>query len=195
MAVNKTDNYKLNAPKNLNDWSGVFDGTPIKWRPYNNVAEFLARKPSLLRFETEEFYVRSTTDAKKVDVYLLDSDLVPYKQETGGGGGGSYTDSQIKTKYENNPDTNALTDARKNKLDAIDMSTKVDKVAGERLINASEITKLSNQSGTNTGDNATNSQYSGLAGSKLDASQKATANGVASLDATGKIPTSQLPAT
>ncbi|MFA9192750.1 hypothetical protein AAGV28_15360, partial [Flavobacterium sp. FZUC8N2.13] len=32
------------------------------------------------------------------------------------------------------------------------LDTKVDKVDGERLINASEITKLSNQSGTNTGD-------------------------------------------
>jgi hypothetical protein len=32
------------------------------------------------------------------------------------------------------------------------LDTKVDKVAGERLINAAEITKLSNQSGTNTGD-------------------------------------------
>lgn len=32
---------------------------------------------------------------------------------------------------------------------------KVDKVAGERLINTTEITKLSNQSGTNTGDETT----------------------------------------
>jgi hypothetical protein len=36
-----------------------------------------------------------------------------------------------------------------------DMALKVDKVAGERLINAVEITKLSNQSGTNTGDETT----------------------------------------
>lgn len=36
-------------------------------------------------------------------------------------------------------------------IDALD-SNKVDKVAGERLINAAEITKLGNQSGTNTGD-------------------------------------------
>ncbi|MFV8339127.1 hypothetical protein ACNQGL_07635 [Flavobacterium sp. LB3P21] len=43
-----------------------------------------------------------------------------------------------------------------------DISGKVDKVTGERLINALEITKLSNQSGTNTGDNAVNSNYSGL---------------------------------
>lgn len=39
----------------------------------------------------------------------------------------------------------------KNMIDVI-ATTKVDKVAGERLINAAEITKLGNQSGTNTGD-------------------------------------------
>jgi hypothetical protein len=37
---------------------------------------------------------------------------------------------------------------------------KIDKVAGERLINAAEITKLANQSNVNTGDNAVNSNYS-----------------------------------
>lgn len=37
----------------------------------------------------------------------------------------------------------------------IDISGKVDKVAGERLVNATEITKLSNQSGVNTGDETT----------------------------------------
>jgi hypothetical protein len=34
----------------------------------------------------------------------------------------------------------------------VDLSGKVDKATGERLINANEITKLGNQSGTNTGD-------------------------------------------
>jgi len=47
---------------------------------------------------------------------------------------------------------------------------KVDKVAGSRLITSAESTLLGNTSGTNTGDNATNSQYSGLATSKYDAS-------------------------
>jgi hypothetical protein len=42
------------------------------------------------------------------------------------------------------------------------LSNKVDKVTGERLINATEIIKLGNQSGTNTDDNAVNSLYSGL---------------------------------
>ena len=52
-------------------------------------------------------------------------------------------------------------------VDAQD-SLKVDKVAGSRLITSSESTILGNTSGTNTGDNATNSQYSGLAASKQD---------------------------
>ncbi|MFM2204464.1 MAG: hypothetical protein RLZZ605_1428 [Bacteroidota bacterium] len=54
------------------------------------------------------------------------------------------------------------------KANVTDLDAKVDKVTGERLINASEITKLANTSGTNSGDNATNSQYSGLASSKQD---------------------------
>jgi len=45
---------------------------------------------------------------------------------------------------------------------------KVDKVTGSRLITSAEGTIINNQSGTNTGDNATNSQYSGLAASKQD---------------------------
>jgi hypothetical protein len=49
-----------------------------------------------------------------------------------------------------------------------DLGNKVDKVAGSRLITTDESTLLGNTSGTNTGDNATNSQYSGLAASKQD---------------------------
>lgn len=60
------------------------------------------------------------------------------------------------------------------KANVSDLANKVDKVTGERLINATEITKLSNTSGTNSGDNAVNSLYSGLATSKEDASNKST---------------------
>jgi hypothetical protein len=52
------------------------------------------------------------------------------------------------------------------------LDVKVDKVIGERLINEPEIIKLSNQSGTNTGDDATNTQYSGLAASKEEVANK-----------------------
>jgi len=110
------------------------------------------------------------------------------------------------------------------------LDTKVDKVAGERLINAGEITKLSNQSGTNTGDQdlsglvvknasitaATNTKITydskglvtggtnaGIADiiglqTALDAKISTTSinanNGVAPLDAGGKVPFANLPA-
>ena len=45
---------------------------------------------------------------------------------------------------------------------------------GSRLITTTEITTLSNTSGTNSGDNAVNSLYSGLAASKEDTSNKST---------------------
>jgi len=48
---------------------------------------------------------------------------------------------------------------------------KVDKVVGSRLITSAESTLLGNTSGTNSGDNATNNQYSGLATSKQDTLQ------------------------
>jgi|CXWL01.1.fsa_nt_gi hypothetical protein len=46
--------------------------------------------------------------------------------------------------------------------------------ATHRFTNDTDVTRLVNTSGTNTGDNATNSQYSGLAASKEDVSNKAT---------------------
>lgn len=74
------------------------------------------------------------------------------------------------------------------------LDSKVDKVAGERLINASEITKLSNQSGTNTGDQdlssyATNANLN----LKENAANKNIANGYAGLGSDGKLISSQLP--
>lgn len=74
------------------------------------------------------------------------------------------------------------------------LDSKVDKVAGERLINASEISKLSNQSGTNTGDQdlssyATNANLN----LKENSANKNTANGYAGLGSDGKLISSQLP--
>ena len=100
------------------------------------------------------------------------------------------------------------------------LSNKVDIVAGQRLISAEEITLLGNQSGTNTGDQdisgiASNTLAIGTLSSltttnkadlvsaineldggldlKLDSNKVGVANGVASLDALGKIPTAQIP--
>jgi hypothetical protein len=50
---------------------------------------------------------------------------------------------------------------------ATDINSKVDKVAGERLINALEITKLSNTSGTNTGDQDISGKVDKVTGERL----------------------------
>jgi hypothetical protein len=50
---------------------------------------------------------------------------------------------------------------------ATDINSKVDKVAGERLINALEITKLSNTSGTNTGDQDLSGKVDKVTGERL----------------------------
>ena len=64
-------------------------------------------------------------------------------------------------------------------------ASKVDKVTGSRLITSVESTLIGNTSGTNTGDNAINTLYSGLAASKQDAITLTTTgtSGVATLSA------------
>jgi len=74
------------------------------------------------------------------------------------------------------------------------LDTKVDKVAGERLINAAEITKLSNQSGTNTGDQdlsglvVKNTAITGATNTKITYDSKGLVTGGTSLIASD-IPT------
>ena len=77
MAQTLSDNLKLNAPKVLDDRSGRFSSGV--WRPYNNLAEFTSTQTLLSRPETLMFWVRSTTDATKADLYTLDSAKQPYK--------------------------------------------------------------------------------------------------------------------
>jgi len=77
-------------------------------------------------------------------------------------------------------DDNYVTDTEKSNLhaphsDDQDLSGKVDKVTGSRLITSAESTLLGNTSNTNSGDNATNTQYSGLAASKENVANKVTA--------------------
>lgn len=69
---------------------------------------------------------------------------------------------------------NDLTDALKTAYDNAVSGLATLLATGSRLITSGEITKLSNTSGTNSGDNATNSQYSGLASSKEDSANKTT---------------------
>lgn len=78
MAIPVSDNYKLNAPKKPDDWSGVFDGSPPKWRPYNNVQEYIDRKPVEFRVASDMFFVKNPTDATRMDIWVLDVNLVPF---------------------------------------------------------------------------------------------------------------------
>lgn len=51
--------------------------------------------------------------------------------QTNGSGGGSMTDAEVKTAYENNPDTNAFTDALLNKLGNIEANATADQTGAE----------------------------------------------------------------
>lgn len=79
MSQKLSDNILADLPKVLDDKMGVFDGSPPKWRPYNNVAEYQARFPNIGSAETQMFWVRNPTDANKADLYSLRNDKSPYK--------------------------------------------------------------------------------------------------------------------
>ncbi len=71
---------------------------------------------------------------------------------TGGGTGASTAVGARANLGLGNVDNTADVDKPVSNAALTALNLKVDKVAGERLINAAEITKLSNQSGVNTGD-------------------------------------------
>ena len=90
------------------------------------------------------------SDSGKSYLSRIDSNNKPLTDDTawqllveGGSGGGDITDADVKEKYENNPNTNAFTDAEKVKLASLEnfddsaiqteLDTKVDKVAGKEL--------------------------------------------------------------
>lgn len=84
MAQTRSDNILADVNKLLDDKTGVAGNNPA-WRPYNNVAEFVTRfsKPGTTNLigaaEGQFFWVRSTTDANKADLYSLRKDKTPYK--------------------------------------------------------------------------------------------------------------------
>lgn len=77
MAQNRSDNIRVLAPKPIDDKWGVFDSG--LWRPFNDLAEFDSLQPSVIQYETQMFWVRSTTDANKADLYALRKDKSKYK--------------------------------------------------------------------------------------------------------------------
>jgi len=66
------------------------------------------------------------------------------------------------------------------------LNLRVEKVTGSSLIEDTSITRLADTSGTNTGDNATNTQYNGLEASKENTSNKS--NDVLDIASTSKFP-------
>jgi hypothetical protein len=95
-----------------------------------------------------------------------DYDIVWVDQTGGVGGGISDATTTVKGKLKLAGDLGGTAD-----LPTVPaLANKVDKVTGSRLITSAESVLLGNTSGVNSGDNATNSQYSGLASSKYDAS-------------------------
>lgn len=78
MAQQITDNFLLNAAKDLDDKKGVLKSGV--WSPYDNVAEFTARFPNVnSRAEGQFFWVRSPTDANKADLYTVAKNKTVYK--------------------------------------------------------------------------------------------------------------------
>lgn len=150
------------------------------------------------------------TDAEKTKLLSVES-----------GATGDQTDAEIKTAYENNADTNAYTDAEKSKLGGIEANATADQSASEIKIayesNAntnefadSEKSKLATVEPGATADQTdleiktayennantnafTNAEQTLVAGSEQSAN-KGVNNGYAPLDASGKVPAANLPA-
>lgn len=120
-------------------------------------------------------------------VSLLGSDVGSIIGQEGGSGGGAWGDitgtlsdqTDLQTTLDGKVDENAaITGATKTKItyDAKGLVTAgadattadIADSSNKRYVTDAQLTVIGNTSGTNTGDNATNSQYSGLAASKQD---------------------------
>lgn len=77
MAQTTSDNLQLNAAKALDNRTGVLQSGV--WRPYNDIAEYNSLRPAPGRYENELFWVRSTTNSNRSDLYALRQDKTPYK--------------------------------------------------------------------------------------------------------------------
>lgn len=69
MSQKKSDNFLINAGKQLDDKMGI--GSGAEWRPYDTVTEFTTRFPVIGRAEGQLFWVRNLIDTDKADLYSL----------------------------------------------------------------------------------------------------------------------------
>ncbi len=93
MAQIRSDNIQVNAPKPIDNKWGVFSSGA--WRPFNDLAEFDSLQPLVIQYETQMFWVRSTTDANKADLYALRKDKTKYKINSDVDFSNYYTKTQI----------------------------------------------------------------------------------------------------
>lgn len=110
------------------------------------------------------------------------------------------TGSEIKSLYEGEANTNAFTDTEKTKLSNIESNAQVNTVesvagkTGTVTLDKSDV-GLVNVDNTSDVNKPVSSAQQTEIDTKIDASEKGAANGVAELDGTGKVPASQLPVT
>ena len=148
MSIKVNDNIRALGPKPLD--SKYFNATNI---PYANSAEVLAAININERHEGLKVRIGSAD-------YEFGADKITLTV-TGGGGGGGGTWGLITGDLVDQTDLNTALD------------NKVNKVTGERLVTAAEITKLGNTSGANTGDQDL-SPYELLSSKQSDLTASAT---------------------
>ena len=74
MSQEQSDNILVKSRKKMDEKSGVWDGSHLTWRPYNNVAEFFTKNPFASIPEGQNFDVRNPNDPNKSDVYIVAKD-------------------------------------------------------------------------------------------------------------------------
>lgn len=84
MPINVNDNFKVNAPKHIDNRAGKF--TAGKWRPWVTVEEFLTAVPVGSRYESELTYIYKDGTQESIDTYWFvggveDENLVLYKTD------------------------------------------------------------------------------------------------------------------
>ena len=177
-----TDGVTTIAPSQ----NAVFDALALKQNTITNSDSITQGSSQLFLTVAERTKLSNTSGTNSGDnaVNSLYSGLASSKQDTLVSGtniktintqsilgtgditiGGSATWGSISGTLSTQTDLQTALNAKQN---TITNSDSITEGATKLFLTTAERTKLSNTSGTNTGDNATNSQYSGLASSKQD---------------------------
>lgn len=133
--VNQTDAQIKAQYENNPDSNAFTDAEKSKLATLES-SKFLGEFPTLAALQTAfpspaagSYANVDTGVGSDVERYAWDSDDSIYVLQLGESA--ALTDAQIKTQYENNPDTNAFTDANQTKLAGIEVNAKDDQLASE----------------------------------------------------------------